>query len=88
MWLIKFKNEEDAERAYNYLREEVREFQVKITYAVGFLNFVTLMWRKSGFQYREEGNRVRTTVVFPLVQKVLQLYTKQVSRYCSNFSSI
>ena len=32
MWLIKFRSEQDAEKAYNYLREEVREFQVNQTY--------------------------------------------------------
>jgi la-related protein 4 len=36
-WYVTFESDEDAQRAYRFLREEVREFQVK---CVLFLYFV------------------------------------------------
>jgi len=39
-WYITFENDEDAQRAFLYLREEVKEFQVSNTFSDKLTDFI------------------------------------------------
>lgn len=43
-WYITFENDEDAQRAFLYLREEVKEFQVSILLFILVLNWVYILY--------------------------------------------